>query len=53
MSFYFLLLVISIQMLQWRQIMSIQYLKLNPEFYDINEIENYVILNTLKIFHFG
>ena len=52
MSFYFLLLVTSIQMLQWRQVMSIQYLKLNPEFYDVIEIDNYVILNTLQNFYF-
>ena len=32
LSFYFLLLVMSIQMLEWRQVMSIQYLKLNAEF---------------------
>ena len=32
LSFYFLLLVVPIQMLEWRQVMSIQYLKLNAEF---------------------
>ena len=31
LSFYCLLLVMSIQMLEWRQVMSIQYLKLNAE----------------------
>ena len=31
-SFYFLILVMSIQMLEWGQAMSIQYLKLNAEF---------------------
>ena len=32
LSFYSLLLVLSIQMLEWGQVMSIQYLKLNAEF---------------------
>ena len=32
MSFYFLLLVMSIQMLEGRQVMSNQYLKLNAGF---------------------
>ena len=32
LSFYILLLVMSIQMLERRQVMSIQYLKLNAEF---------------------
>ena len=32
LSFYFLLLVMSIQMVEWRQVMSIQYLKVNAEF---------------------
>ena len=32
LSIYFLLLVMSIQMLEWLQVMSIQYLKLNAEF---------------------
>ena len=32
LSFYFLLLIMSIQMLELGQVMSIQYLKLNAEF---------------------
>ena len=32
LSFYFLLLIMSIQMIERRQVMSIQYLKLNAEF---------------------
>ena len=52
LSFYFLLLVMSIQMLEWRQVMSIKYLKLNAEFNDVIQIDNYVILNTLQNFHF-
>ena len=30
--FYFLLLIMSIQMLEWRQVVSIQYLKRNAQF---------------------
>ena len=32
LCFYILLLVMSIQMLEWRQVMLIQYLKLNVVF---------------------
>ena len=49
--FYFLLLLMSIQMLQWRQVVLIQHLKHNS--YDDIEIDNYDILNTLQNIHFG
>ena len=41
----------SIQMLQWRQVVLIQHLKHNS--YDDIEIDNYDILNTLQNIHFG
>ena len=43
----------SIQMLEWWQVVSIQYLKLNANSYDVIEIDNYVILNTSQNIHFA
>ena len=40
----------SIQMLEWRHVMSIQYLKRSS--YDVSEVDNYVILNASQNFHF-
>ena len=37
-------------MLEWQQVVSIQYLKRNS--YDVIEIEKIVILNTFQNFHF-
>ena len=58
LSFYFLLLVLSIQLLEWRQVMSIQNLKPNAEFlwrhlnWQLRHFEYIAEFSFLRMFYF-